>query len=280
MNIKKLLASVLCLIFFILVITGCESSQKNNPTVPASEYSQSQYESSSEATISEYSQTQYESSSEATVSEAQTSAATEHRHNYSAKTIEPDCVKGGYTLYTCSCGNKYTADNKKALGHSYGDWSVTVQPTYEAEGKKQRKCVRCGNTETASVPRLEKSAGSYAAEVIKLVNAQRAKEGLSPVSGVGELNDYALLRSKEIVSNFEHKRPDGANPLDYVMQMKKYRTCGENIAYGYKTPEKVMEGWMNSPGHRANIMNENFTYIGVGCYEENGTLYWTQIFAG
>ena len=64
----------------------------------------------------------------------------------------------------------------------------------------------------------------------------------------------------------------------YRMMRALYRRAGENIAWGQRTPEAVMKAWMNSSGHRANILNEKFTSIGVGCYEQNGVLYWTQLF--
>ena len=102
---------------------------------------------------------------------------------------------------------------------------------------------------------------------------------MPPLTESELLNKYAQLRSSELVNNFAHKRPDGSNPLDSVLTPGTH-TAGENIAMGYDTPEAVMEGWMNSTGHRENILKSEFTTIGVGCYEYNGRFYWTQIFSG
>ena len=75
--------------------------------------------------------------------------------------------------------------------------------------------------------------------------------------------------------------PQGQQPWDRVSAagISGWQSVGENIAYGYPTPEAVEDTWMNSPGHRANILNSGYTHIGVGAYNDNGTLYWTQVFA-
>ncbi len=123
--------------------------------------------------------------------------------------------------------------------------------------------------------------GSYADEVVSLVNAERASVGLQPLEAVPVLNDVATMRSQEITRSFSHTRPDGRSCStaldDYGV---KWMTSGENIAYGYDSPESVVNGWMNSEGHRANILNQNFEYIGVGVVEYGGLLYWTQTFTG
>lgn len=200
----------------------------------------------------------------------------------SSKVVKPTCTQRGYTLHTCSrCGYEYkpAAEETAALGHDWGEWKIIKKATTSSEGEKQKKCSRCGETQSISIPK-SKDVSGYASEVVKIVNSERAKQGLAPLTVRNDLAQYAQLRSTEIVSNFAHMRPDGASPLDYVMDINGIFTAGENIAYGQSSPEAVMNAWMNSPGHRANILNSNFTMIGVGCYEENGTLYWTQIFAG
>lgn len=89
-----------------------------------------------------------------------------------------------------------------------------------------------------------------------------------------------LIRAHELRDKFSHTRPDGS---DFSSILKAagitYRSVGENIAYGQNSPEAVMKGWMNSEGHRANILNRDFTSIGVGHYKDaSGTDYWTQLF--
>lgn len=76
-----------------------------------------------------------------------------------------------------------------------------------------------------------------------------------------------------------HTRPDGSSFSTALQQQGvSYRGCGENIAWGQRTPEQVMNGWMNSEGHRANILNKNYKNIGVGFYQENDVNYWVQLF--
>lgn len=131
------------------------------------------------------------------------------------------------------------------------------------------------------------SNGDYSAfqkKVVDLVNAERAKNGLKPLKMNTEMNKVATLKSQDMakLNYFDHNSPTYGSPFD---MMKKfgitYRTAGENIAMGQTTPEQVMNGWMNSPGHRANILNANFTQIGVGVAKNlSGRLYWTQQFIG
>jgi len=119
-----------------------------------------------------------------------------------------------------------------------------------------------------------------AKEVITIVNQERAKAGLSPLTEDTSLSAGALLRSQEIVTKFAHERPNGEQGYELAFDAG-YNTVGENIAYGYDSAASVMEAWMNSPGHRENIMNSGFTHIGVGCFRgSNGQLYWTQLFGG
>lgn len=121
---------------------------------------------------------------------------------------------------------------------------------------------------------------SYAEQVVKLVNEERAKNGLSPLTIDKSVESAALVRSKEIEKSFSHTRPNGSSFSTALKEQGvSFKGAGENIAWGQKSPEEVMQGWMNSEGHRANILNAKFTKIGVGYYQNsNGTNYWTQLF--
>ena len=123
------------------------------------------------------------------------------------------------------------------------------------------------------------SSGSYITRIVELVNVQRTAAGLSPVKESAVLSSAADIRAQEIVSNFSHYRPDGTY-FNSVLNQRgiSYNGAGENIAYGYDTPERVMTEWMNSPSHRANILDSRFTKLGVGYYVVGGTKYWTQLF--
>ncbi|WP_052431050.1 CAP domain-containing protein [Robinsoniella peoriensis] len=121
---------------------------------------------------------------------------------------------------------------------------------------------------------------SAARKVADLVNQERAKAGLAPLEVKVNLQTAAQLRAKEIEKSFSHTRPNGSSFSTVLSENGvDYRGSGENIAWGQRSPEEVMNGWMNSDGHRANILNKNFKYIGVGYHvNSNGTGYWTQLF--
>ena len=136
-----------------------------------------------------------------------------------------------------------------------------------------------GNDNTSKPDNSVSSESRYISEVVRLVNAERAKEGLAALQMDSSLNSAAQVRAKEIVTSFSHTRPNGSNCFTALSEAGiKYNGSGENIAYGQKTPAEVVNAWMNSAGHRANIMSSKFTKIGVGCHNSNGTYYWSQFF--
>jgi uncharacterized YkwD family protein/spore coat assembly protein SafA len=132
-----------------------------------------------------------------------------------------------------------------------------------------------------NVPTLDKGVLDYETEVIRLVNEIRAKNGLAALKYNWELCRVARYKSQDMKDRgyFSHTSPTYGSPFQMMKSFGiSYKTAGENIAMGYKTPRAVVDGWMNSPGHRANILNSSFTEIGVG-YVSGGN-YWTQMFIG
>lgn len=131
------------------------------------------------------------------------------------------------------------------------------------------------------IPVMDTSVTTYEQEVIRLVNEIRVKNGLNELSYDWELGRVARYKSQDMMENryFSHTSPVYGTPYQMIKSFGiSYRSAGENIAKGYATPQSVVNGWMNSSGHRANILNANYTRIGVG-YVENGN-YWTQMFIG
>ena len=131
------------------------------------------------------------------------------------------------------------------------------------------------------IPALDTSVRAYEQEVIRLVNVERAKAGLKALTEDWELSRVARYKSQDMhdLRYFSHTSPTYGSPFDMIKAFGiRYRTAGENIAMGYRTPAAVVQGWMNSPGHRANILNASYTKIGVG-YVASGN-YWTQHFIG
>lgn len=126
------------------------------------------------------------------------------------------------------------------------------------------------------------SLGAYENQVVSLVNQERAKAGLSPLKINTKLTGVAERKAEDLRDKnyFAHNSPTYGSPFDMMKQFGiTYTAAGENIAKGQRTPAEVMNGWMNSPGHKANIMNANYTEIGVGYVtDSNGTTYWVQHF--
>ena len=132
-----------------------------------------------------------------------------------------------------------------------------------------------------SIPQLNETVASFEAEVVRLVNDIRRQNGLKPLTENWELSRVARYKSQDMLDNryFAHNSPTYGTPFQMMKAFGlSYRTAGENIARGYATPQAVVNGWMNSSGHRANILNAGYTQIGVG-YAAQGN-YWTQMFIG
>ena len=128
-------------------------------------------------------------------------------------------------------------------------------------------------------PIQETPQSDLAMQVFSLVNAEREKYGLSRLTYDSVISKAADVRAGEIKTMFSHTRPDGRSCFTALDEVGySYRKAGENIAYGQKTATEVMNAWMNSEGHRANILGD-YNYIGIGVYEQGGTIYWTQFFA-
>ncbi|MGG3451981.1 SafA/ExsA family spore coat assembly protein [Domibacillus aminovorans] len=130
-----------------------------------------------------------------------------------------------------------------------------------------------------NIPTVGTSVTNAEAEVIRLVSVERQKAGLKPLTQNWELSRVAQIKSQDMMKNkyFDHNSPTYGTPFNMMKNFGiTYKSAGENIAKGQTTPAAVMKAWMNSSGHKANILSKNFTQIGVG-YEPNGN-YWTQQF--
>lgn len=135
--------------------------------------------------------------------------------------------------------------------------------------------------QTIHIPTQDATVQRYEQEVIRLVNEIRAENGLPALTYNWELSRVARYKSQDMKDNryFSHTSPVYGSPFEMMRSFGiAYRSAGENIARGYATPQAVVNGWMNSSGHRANILNAFFTQIGVG-YVAAGN-YWTQMFIG
>ncbi len=116
-------------------------------------------------------------------------------------------------------------------------------------------------------------------QVFDLVNQYRAQNGKPALIYREDVQGCADLRAQEIIRLFEHTRPNGSECFTVLDEAGiSYRGAGENIAYGHRSAEEVMTGWIDSPGHKENILRPEFTGIAVGHTEHNGVHYWVQLF--
>ena len=132
-----------------------------------------------------------------------------------------------------------------------------------------------------NIPSLDEETLDYEKEVVRLVNEERAKYGLGALKEDWELSRVARYKSQDMKDKkyFSHTSPTYGSPFEMMKAFGlSYSYAGENIAMGQRTPKEVVNAWMNSPGHRANILNASYKKIGVG-YVTGGN-YWTQMFIG
>lgn len=135
-----------------------------------------------------------------------------------------------------------------------------------------------------TIESTESSTNEYANQVLQLVNKERSKQGLKNLTLSKELTSIANTKAKDMAVNryFDHRSPTYGSPFEMLQKFGvKYKSAGENIAAGQKTPQQVMESWLNSSGHRANILNKSYTELGVGFYQGGSyDTYWVQLFIG
>lgn len=137
--------------------------------------------------------------------------------------------------------------------------------------------IQDGNEEST-----DRGESSQANEVLNLVNQERKKNGLTALTLSSKLTSIANTKAKDMAVNkyFSHNSPTYGTPFEMLQKFGvKYKSAGENIAAGQKTPAQVMDSWMNSSGHRANILSKNYTELGVGFYAGGSyDTYWVQLF--
>jgi len=178
-------------------------------------------------------------------------------------------------------------DLKTAVLHSYANGIITGYPdgTFSGSrtltrGEAASVLIRLADKDMRVVPAIVDYSTVYAQQVLELVNVERTKAGLKPLVLDQKLSYVATEKSKDMAVSdyFSHTSPNYGSPFDMMKEFGiTYRAAGENIAMGFRTAETVMDGWMNSPGHKANILNEAFGRIGIGVYFGD-SVYWTQMF--
>lgn len=150
-----------------------------------------------------------------------------------------------------------------------------------------RRCITLNSNYKQSTVSIDTTSGSSnlsanAQEVVKLVNKERNAAGLPALTENSRLSEVAQAKAEDMMKNgyFSHTSPAYGSPFEMMRTFGiTYTAAGENIAKGQKTPAAVMDGWMSSSGHRANILNVSYEQIGVGfCKDSSGVTYWVQMF--
>lgn len=189
------------------------------------------------------------------------------------------------TLITLSTVNKSTyADTTHTVEKGESLWKIAVRYSVGlSEIKSANPSIKNYDLiypgQKITVPTLPESVTAYETEVIRLVNDVRKDNGLKPLLQDWQLPRVARYKSQDMrdLGYFSHTSPTYGSPFNMMKSFViSYKTAGENIAKGYATPKAVVDAWMNSPGHRANILNPSYTHIGVG-FVASGN-YWTQMF--
>lgn len=173
---------------------------------------------------------------------------------------------------------------QQAAEQAAAEQAAAEQAAAEQAAQQQAAAEQAAQQQAAAeqAAAQQQAQGDYRAQVVALMNQERANAGIGGVSQNAALDAVAQLRAQEIVQSFSHTRPDGSSCFTALDQSGVgYMTAGENIAAGYGTPAEVMNGWMNSEGHRANILNGSFGQVGIGFYSDPNTpygTYWVQVF--
>ncbi len=201
---------------------------------------------------------------------------------------------GNKDITFCAGGNSYLWDLLYAVGYLNNSVTLPVSFVLGENGNIQEYMIGEDTVaafenllqgyipETASKQNAVLSVNgmnvySQAFEILDQINIQRARNGLSVLHMDAALLDTAMQRAAEISVYYSHTRPDGSSC--FTAFPSGYYTQGENIAVGYFTADDVMNGWMNSTGHRENILSSGYSSVGVGVFLHNGVYTWVQVFS-
>ncbi|MCD7826086.1 MAG: CAP domain-containing protein [Clostridiaceae bacterium] len=199
--------------------------------------------------------------------------------------------KGKYKLVMATRTNSYTITGLKPKKIYYVKVRAYKTTGYRVNLGKYSKAVKIAaykktsskksETSTSTSTSAADTAQTYAKRVLKLVNEEREEAGVAALTLDDTLCSAANVRAKELVQSFDHTRPSGESCSTVLQEYDySYTAFGENIAAGQSTPKQVVTSWMNSEGHRANILSANYTKMGLGYYKASSgyKYYWAQIF--
>lgn len=300
------------------------SNSSSKPTETSKSSNTSTNSSSNSKVSSNDSSSKPSSGGSSSSSSSSSSSTPSHSHSYSSKTVKATCTSDGYTVHTCSCGASYTDNYTSATGHKWSEWKTVKKATTSSEGKKQRTCSSCGKTESKTIAKVKgsstsgghritgarKAVYSYrgmdsfsSVNLVDLINAERAKEGLGKLEWTADLlqQDYNeepwTFDSGYFDSNGNFDPYRGAEirePLEGAQKMADmgYATHGNGVGchcvgstlHEGDTIEQALrrhiQGYLNSPEHRAILLNAgSHSVTAAYAIDSNGTVY-TAILVG
>lgn len=276
-----------------------QNSNSSSKPTETSKSSNTSTNSSSNSKVPSNDSSSKPSSGGSSSNSSSSSSSSSHSHSYSSKTVKATCTSDGYTVHTCSCGASYTDNYTSATGHRWSEWKTVKKATTSSEGRKQRTCSSCGKTESKTIAKVKgsstsgghritgarKAVYSYrgmdsfsSVNLVDLINAERAKEGLGKLEWTADLlqQDYNeepwTFDSGYFDSNGNFDPYRGAEirePLEGAQKMADmgYATHGNGVGcscvgstkHDGDTIEQALrrhiQGYMNSPEHRAILMN-------------------------
>ncbi len=301
-----------------------QNSNSSSKPAEASKSSNTSTNSSSNSKVPSNDSSSKPSSGGSSSSSSSSSSSTpSHSHSYSSKTVKATCTSGGYTVHTCSCGASYTDNYTSATGHKWSDWKTVKKATTSSEGRKQRTCSFCGKTESKTIAKVQgsstsgghritgarKAVYSYrgmdsfsSVNLVDLINAERAKEGLGKLEWTADLlqQDYNEDPEGWSKSCFDsngkfdpYRVAEVKEPLQGAQKMADmgFATHGEGVgcscvgeSRGASTIEEALrrqiKAYMESPSHRASLMNAGSHRVTAAyAIGSDGTVY-TAILVG
>lgn len=206
-------------------------------------------------------------------------------YSYSSSYTYPVTLEPGDNIFKIRAVNNYGKDVVETKVVNYNDPKSNGKPSNDNDNTNTNNNANINNNTNVDNNNNNDNQtvlqGDFIDQVLQLVNQERANEGLSALETTSALKQAAQVRANEQAEEFSHTRPDGSSCFTALDEAGiSYMAAGENIAWGQRTPEAVMNSWMNSSGHRANILSSSFTKIGVGYVNDNGSPYWVQLFIG
>lgn len=297
------------------------SNSSSKPTETSKSSNTSTNSSSNSKVPSNDSSSKPSSGGSSSGSSSSSSSTPSHSHSYSSKTVKATCTSGGYTVHTCSCGASYTDSYTDATGHRWSDWKTVKKATTSSEGRKQRTCNSCGKTESKTIAKVQgsstsgghkitgarKAVYSYrgmdsfsSVNLVDLINAERAKEGLGKLEWTADLYAEDVKNDPDLAKcfgsscfdsngNFDpYRLPEVKEPLQGAQKMADmgYATHGNGVGcscvgstlHEGDTIEQALrrhiQGYLKSPEHRAILLNAgSHSVTAAYAIGSDGTVY-------